>query len=606
MVPSPALVRAFSLVIWLVVCLVFLAAPRRALADKASYSGFELDTIEAVVGPGYELDENPEGKLIESIEIVPLKVFEDGETTDRSLARVARVANFFHSTTKPQIIGQELLFARGQPYDSQRVEESARNLRQLTQFSLVLIVPLKGITPGSVRLVVITRDVWSLRLNWAIEFGSSGLSYLLVNPTENNLFGRHISVGGLFLLEPDTYSLGLLSSVPRIKGTRLEASGSANIVFNRQTGDGEGSFGSFAFGQPLYSIDVKWAWGFGLLWRNDVDRLYSGSDPVFFVAQTALGDELVPIAFHQTRLLTGFELLRSFGRRYKYDVSSGFEADVRDYEATRDPGTSLAAFRQFVEVEVPVSDTRLSPFVQLRTYTSDFVSLIDFETLALQEDFRLGPEAFLRLYPASSALGSTRDMLGVLWGVSYTLRLGTGLVRGVSLSQLEWATENRNDAQVETALRIASPRLPFGRIMLDGVVFNRYLRYLNRERFALGGDTRPRGYAPAEFRGQDAVAASFEVRSRPLDILTIQVGLAAFADVGAAADSFDELSFKPSVGLGLRTLIPQANRFVFRVDWGLPLAPGYPTFPGGFFASFGQAFSMPGLKPRTATNAVLD
>jgi outer membrane protein assembly factor BamA len=170
------------------------------------------------------------------------------------------------------------------------------------------------------------------------------------------------------------------------------------------------------------------------------------------------------------------------------------------------------------------------------------------------------------------------------------------------------ATENRNDAQVEWGLRVASPRLPFGRVMLDGRLVNRYLRYLNRERFALGGDTRPRGYAPAEFRGQDAVAATFEVRSRPLDVLTIQVGLAAFADVGAAADEWDEMSLKPSVGIGLRTLIPQANRFVFRVDWGLPLAPapGQSVFPGGFFAAFGQAFDMPAIKPRTATNAVLD
>ena len=86
------------------------------------------------------------------------------------------------------------------------------------------------------------------------------------------------------------------------------------------------------------------------------------------------------------------------------------------------------------------------------------------------------------------------------------------------------------------------------------------------------------------------------------------VGLAAFADVGAAADSFEAMQARPSVGLGLRTLIPQANRFVFRIDWGLPLAPeaGQSVFPGGFFASFGQAFSLPGIKPRTATTAVLD
>lgn len=587
--------RAFELI----VCICLAAAARPALATPADYSEFELRTIGSVLGPDRSLEPEPEGKEIEAIEIVTLEVFDENDP-------VPDFVNVFHATSRKRTIARELLFEAGTPYDAERVAESARNLRDIPQLSLVLIVPVRGSAPDKVRVVVITRDVWSLRLNWAVEFGSSGLSYLYINPTENNLLGLHTTVGALFLLEPDTYSLGLNFAQPRIADTRLETLVSANLVFNRETGEAEGSFGTLEIGQPLYSLDTEWAWGFGFQWRSDVERLYEGSDPVFFDARSTRDNDLIPIAYDSTRVLAGAELVRSFGRRQKYDLSVGFEVDLREYDATPPLGVDPEAFAEFVRTEVPVSDTRLSPFVQLRSYTSQFVSRVDFETLALQEDFRLGHEVVLRLYPAASALGSSRDMLGMLWGGVYTLPLGDGLVRGALASTLEYASEDRHDAQIETVLRVVSPRLGFGRIVADSAVYSRYLRYLNRERFALGGDSRPRGYAPKEFRGHDALASTVELRTRPVDIWSAQVGLATFYDIGAAADSFDELELKPSVGLGLRMLLPQFNRLVFRVDWGFPLAPGYTTFPGGFFATFGQAFAMPGLSPVSATADVVN
>ncbi len=50
---------------------------------------------------------------------------------------------------------------------------------------------------------------------------------------------------------------------------------------------------------------------------------------------------------------------------------------------------------------------------------------------------------------------------------------------------------------------------------------------------------------------------------------------------------------KQSVGLGLRVLFPEFDRIVLRADWGFPLSPGYSSFPGAFFLSFGQAFALP-------------
>ncbi|MBK7586429.1 MAG: hypothetical protein IPI67_40350 [Myxococcales bacterium] len=49
------------------------------------------------------------------------------------------------------------------------------------------------------------------------------------------------------------------------------------------------------------------------------------------------------------------------------------------------------------------------------------------------------------------------------------------------------------------------------------------------------------------------------------------------------------------MGLGLRTVFPQAERIVFRADYGVPVTSRGLTFPGSLFIAFGQAFAMPGL-----------
>ena len=153
----------------------------------------------------------------------------------------------------------------------------------------------------------------------------------------------------------------------------------------------------------------------------------------------------------------------------------------------------------------------------------------------MQEDFRRGHDLVLRLYPAASALGSTRDLLGSLATLSYTFPVADGLLRPLLGSRLEIASRGRDDALFEASLRFVSPRLGFGRLILDGLFLDRARNYLNR-RFSVGGDGRLRGYAPGEFVGANVIAANAELRTTSIDLLSLQVGLAAFYDVADAKD----------------------------------------------------------------------
>lgn len=587
------LARATRFVAFSWLGLVLAARPCRA--GDTTYTRYEADIIAAQLRrSGGVLEENPEGKIITRIDVVRLDVFDESDP-------VPDVMNIFHTTTRERVIRRELLFREGQAYSAQRVDETARNFRLLRQLSLVLIVPVNDGQPDRVRVLVITKDVWSLRLNSDFEVAGSRLQYLLLNPSEENLFGTHASVGGMFVLQPYTYAVGVLASHKRIFGTRFAASASYNSVFNRDTGDIEGSYGSFIYSLPQYSAEQKWAFSTGILWSDTLARIGFETDagPRVFVYDTE-------------RYVGGTEVKRSFGLVYKLDFTVGVEADRRAYRSRIPAGTDSELARR-VQSQIPISDTRFSPFVQLESYENRFLKTVELETLGLQEDYRLGHESLLRLYPASTHLGSSRDLLGVQAGVSYTVALGDGIARVLASSTIEYARDDEHQSLTELSARVASPRLGLGRFVFDALLLGRAFNYLNR-RYVIGGDGRLRGYplGDAEVpgaesqRGSNVLALNTEFRTRGIDILSAQCGLALFHDTADAADSLTELSLKHSVGLGLRMLFPQADRTILRADWAMPLSDGESPWPGGFFVTFEQAFGFAGLVAPTLETRYLE
>jgi len=466
-------------------------------------------------------------------------------------------------------------------------------------------VAVPGSAPGRVRVLVIVRDVWSLRLNTSFSGSNKGLNSLLLNPSEENLAGLHLSVGALFMLDPGTYSLGGLVQQRRILGTDLEAQLSANVIYGRVSGAPEGSFGFFSYGHPLRHAEQRWAWGVGGYWRSEIARRYSSNGvPQLYDAPSTATVEAIPVEYESERYIAGYEVTRSLGWVEKFDVSLGFDVDRRLYSHQPRAGESAQAEADFRDEYLPVSDTRVGPFAQLRTHGQRYLRTAELETLGLEEDYRLGPEALLRAYPSSTRLGSSRNFFGLLSGAAFTEALGDGLVRVLVLNRVEYAEDSRHDADLGVFARVTTPRVALGRLTFDGLVRDRYENYLNRS-FDLGGDTRLRGYPPAGFqnssRGPVAVALNTEARTRSIDILSAQVGLAAFYDVGGASETFQDLHLRQSVGGGVRILFPQADRTVLRADWAFPFTPtpGYATFPGAFYIAFDQAFSMPGLPTPT-------
>lgn len=570
------------LALWLSLVAVFLVpAPARALGNSA----LEERSVQRALGDHPDREAAPEGKRIERVEIVRLPVFDEDDP-------VPDFVNVFHGQTREPVIRRELLFRAGDPYRSDVILETVRNLQGLPQFGVVVVVALKGSSPDQVRVVVIVRDVWSLRLAYDLRGTFKSINYLLINPSEWNLFGTRTLLGGTYTLAPDRYSLGGMVIYPRVAGTKMDALAQGQVYVNRASDKAEGSTGQVALYRELLSLRDKWAFVTGAAWSNEQFRKYNDQNP----KRTAAG---VPIAYHTDVIRAGAQVTRSFGLVYKFNLTFGVEYAQRKFDRASE--TTPEDFATFVDKEVPLSDTRLSPFVQLEHKTAHYLATQDVETLELRESFSLEQFAALRLYPALHAAGSTRNLLGSVAWVGYTWPVDTGLLRVVANSSIEVADENRHQASAQGALRFVSPKIGgFARLVVDGALGSAYYNYLNRK-LLLGGDTRPRGYVSAYFSGGSALASSLELRTGAINILSARVGAVAFYDVGGTGEQVDDIALHQSVGAGVRILLPQLNREVFRVDWAAPLTPGPGRFPnqplpGSVYFSFGQAFEMPGTR----------
>ncbi|HEU4536906.1 MAG TPA: hypothetical protein VFS00_22440, partial [Polyangiaceae bacterium] len=559
-----------------------------------AYSPYERSTIERVLARrGGSIEPAPEGKTIEAVDIEVLEVIEDRDPAPGFL-------NVLHHRSRDYVVRREVLLRPGEPYQKVVVDETARNLRRLPPLSLVVCVPTRGSAPGKVRLLVIVKDIWSLRLSTDVSYTSGGLEGLLLAPVEINLLGTQQSVGASFGYAPESYTVGLQYGVPRLFGSRVATSASGGVYVNRDRGEPEGSTGAFEVGLPLYSTRTPWAWSATASWSERVVRRYVNAVLGRFDAEATPAEDGIPFQYRARSNFGRAFVTRSFGWAQKLDLSLGFRALAFDYATPGLGAYDPAAVDEFRRRNVPTGDTRVGPLVQARAYTTNFLRTHNVETLGLQEDVRLGHDLYLRVYPVARALGSSRDVLGVYAAAQYTVPLGDGYARASveSTTETEASSGRLSDGLLEARGRIVSPRFSnlrgakAFRLVYDGVLVSRYRNYLNRTTF-LGGDTRLRGYPSSFYVGKDYVSSNLELRTGSLDVFSVLVGAAAFYDVGGAFNGFDQLRIHQSFGWGLRVLFPQINRVSLRLDLARPLETGgLPpgVSPLGFYAAFEQAF----------------
>ncbi len=550
------------------------------LAAPPSYE--EAHAVMAMRQHGLVPHREPEGKRIAFVKVVRYEVFLEEEP-------FPTFPNWFHWLSEEDTIRRELLLGVGDTYDAEKVQETARNLRSLIVFSIVRVEPVQTGNPDEVGLLVVTRDLWSLRLETAFQVVDGRVNSLLVQLTERNLFGRQKQAAARYTLGPTTWAPGLVYADRRVAGEPVSMALTGDLVFRRTDSRYDGVSLQGRVERPFYDLDQRDGWRVPAFYQSlKVRRTQAGE-------QLVDADTGVPLAWDHKAVAVDAVWRRQYGRGLVLRLSGGLGISRVDVEPNGE--THLERFEpdvqaRFLEETLPPSRTDTGPILGAAVFQRRYRAFRDLASFGVSEDVQLGPSVGTTFRLPLTLLGSTRDALRASGSAGWTEDWGgDGLAELAVGGELRAEGGEAADQRYLARLRLATPSILLGRVVtrLDWV---RQADDSGNHILSLGGDNGLRGYATQAFIEDgdgERLRGNVEWRTAPLVISYLHAGAVLFYDYGVLGPDLPAGSFHHSAGLGLRALLPQLNRAVFRVDAGVPLEGGFAILVG--FES-GQAVSL--------------
>ncbi len=546
---------------------------------------YERQSLDRALGElKLEVEPAPDGKVLRKIWVVNYEVF--GPRNG-----FLQFFNVFHRTTRWRQIAREVVLQPGHVWDPQKIWETERKLRDPIFTSLVVLMPVKSGVPGKVDLLVVTRDVWSLRFNTNFEFQSGTFVAFTASISENNFLGLRKQTAAVFSMDQGSIFFGPLYVNKNIAGTRLRLSTHAGPLFSRATGKLEGSRSSTALTYPFWSTDSKWGGGLTVSHYDGVVRVFQGLQLRTYDDPDTPEVEAVPWTYDQRNISAEAVATQSFGRKVVQRVSGAYDLAVQRPTLRSDFNQPAEVRDAFVRDVFPRSERTSSLVARYQVFTPRYVAYRDIDTYDLREDASLGPDLTVSVGSALKLIGSEQNFLFGSVAAGYTLDWsGDGFVRVSATTSSRMSGTDFYDGRLELAAKLATPRLGgiariAARVEADALLDERQNRF-----YTLGGTSGLRGYPIGDFIGERRVRANVELRSMPLKLWFFRAGGIAFVNAGHAADHVRDLSLQADVGVGIRWLIPQLSPLAYRLDWAIPLTGQTPGFPGRLLIGVDQVF----------------
>ncbi|MBI1946844.1 MAG: hypothetical protein HYS27_14205 [Deltaproteobacteria bacterium] len=478
--------------------------------------------------------------------------------------------NLAHVQTAKDVVERELLFAVGGPFE--RLDESARILRAMFIFSFVRVTPVRRAADGAVGVLVFVRDLWSLRLEQGFQVTGPSIDRLLLQLTERNLLGRAKVATLRFTMDPSSWSVGEILYDPRVFGGGLEAGEHVEAFFSRLDGRFDGVAGLITAGAPLYDLAQQWGFSVEGSVEARTRRQMLDGEPLPWDAAGTPAVEQVPSIWGERNVTIDARLRRQFTQLlvHRLALGVGFIDDAAEpIEETKLPPALADAFAREV---LPPTRRTLFPFLAYQGFAAKHRIYEDLDTFGISEPVRLGPSLSVLIGAGSKAALSSSDTVFGAGAFAIADDPWGGLVEAAAEGGARLEDGMVKNRTLTLRLRLASAPVLAGRLLV------RLDTTLRREDetntlVTLGGDNGLRGYPSSAFYdvGASLAQSTLEWRSLPIDLATIQLGLAAFYDAGAIF--FEPAEAKPhhSIGVGVRFLFPQFNRGVYRLDLAAPL-----------------------------------
>ena len=589
----------------------------------ATLSSLERQSVaRALAARGYQVDPAPWGKVIGAVRVYNEDVFAEKN-------RLLQFFNHFHVTTQESAIASEVVIGVGEVWDQARIEETARRLRDPLWSSVVVVIPVVSAEPGKVDMLVVTRDIWSLRLNTQYTFQQGSLTNFSIALSENNFLGTRSVFAAGFTMDQGAVATGPIFIDKNLLGLRLDFRGRVDVILNREDLNldfdsrderkftYEGTQSSISLSRPLWSLASKWGVGMSFSHRYAIDRRFRGLE--LFPVDCSSGECVLPrdannrvrstldlsrdttdatiygVEYEMRRWDVTANGVRQWGTKVKHQVTVGHSVDntkPRPLDSFPGSATDRAAFIRDV---LPRSELTSTPFISYGMFTPTFKTLRNVNTYELAEDTRLGPDFDVSYSVGLELLGSDANFQRGSWSLGWAFPwCRDGVVRpaiGMSTRYQDIDSDGDREFIDNTAsatIRMITPTYKWARLVALATVATRWNDASNRF-FTIGSDSGLRGFLVNEFSGQRLARAQFEVRSTPRPLWVLRVGAVLFYDVGSAADTFKEMRLHHDVGAGFRMLIPQTARDLFRFDFAVPLdgiAAGKVRFIAGFESAF--------------------
>lgn len=537
----------------------------------------------------------------------------------REVDRLPLWLNRFHTLTREQVVVRGIVLGVGDTYTERGRRESERQIRDPLLFGVSVVVPVQG-DPGCVDVLVVTRDAWSLTFNVSPESNGRTLTGLYVGVTEANLAGTNTLASVSYDMDPASWSFGPFVSARRLGSTRWSLSQSVRVHGDREAGRGvDGTSSSFRLERPLYATHVEWGGYVSFDHSVTVARSLAGNQVRAYATDVQATDgegnllyvdadgqitddpgaqgenaglaETVDERWRRRRFAGEVGVTRSWGTTWKHNLTPRFFAADSRARALPFAEVSPEALADFEANVLPRSERTIGPAIRWSAFENRHVYLRNYATYGFSEEVRRGPSSTLGLAWVEPALGSTDRFLSLSWSALMRAVYDDGFF-AFSFAPAMRLDEDWSDLRLQGAARLVLPSWFWGRILVR-VSASTVLRNEANSRVAIGGRFSVRGYADGFAVGDRVLRTNLEWRSRPLDLFLWRFGFVAFADGAATWFEGAAVDYYPSVGFGLRLVIPQLGTRIRAADLSFPLRDsagggraGVPLFSFGLDQSF--------------------
>jgi hypothetical protein len=474
-------------------------------------------------------------RIVSSIRVERLDVF-DVEALG-ALQSLGRIANALHVRTREGLIRDLLLFREGDAVSPEVLRESESVLRQVGLFKDAEISTFPD--GDSVRVVVVTRDVWSTNVSAAYSRTGDNTEIGL-GGWERNLLGTGNSVGG-------SHTWSDIENRYNFFFTKRRFFGRYSWAGADYTDGEDGISRRVSVNQPFYASSAPWSGGV-------VAQTYRGRAWFYREGQkTGRYDLRLDLADANLAVYGGLAPRRR--------LALGFALEDR---RTRPRSGEALAFAEPFR-----NDRRRQLTLDAGALTRRFVDVRFVDRSGATEDHALGGRLQVGAGYEMRALGSTRDRPYLSLSAEVSWHLGSRTYASLALrGSAHWRDRRPEDRYGAVVLK-AFRRFPYDTRALRLLLH--WGEGLTPEEVAyVGAGDGLRGFPALAFRGSRVVVGSVEDRIEPgVNLRFFRLGFSLFADAGYAWDPDVAVRFRDiraNVGFGPRFGNPSLLSESFRVD----------------------------------------